>query len=399
MDGTPRLRISGPLVAYVDGFWQELLSRGYTYFSARNQLRVMSHLSRWLDGLGLEPSDMTSSRLDEFLVARRKAGYTCWVSRKGLRPLLEHLEDAGVVAEVPEQSYHTAQDTLLAEYGHYLLVDRGLMAGVVRWYQAVASRFLGCPRRLEVARIEARDVVSFILHEQRSLSRTEIAQSASALRCLLRFLHLRGELPHVLTGSVPSIAGWRGQSLPKHLPPKTVRKLSRGCDRRTHIGRRDFAVLLLLSRMGLRRGEVSALDLDDIDWENGELLVTGKGRRQARFPLPWEVGEAVASYVRRSRPRRASRAVFLGAKAPYCRLAPSAVTSIVYRACDAAGLPRVGAHRLRHTAATVMLRRGVPLQAVGEVLRHRHVDTTTIYAKVDRRSLRELARPWPEDAP
>ena len=167
------------------------------------------------------------------------------------------------------------------------------------------------------------------------------------------------------------------------------------CDRRTTIGRRDAAVLLLLVRVGLRAGEVAGLNLDDVDWREGVLIIPGKGGRQDRLPLPTEVGAALASYLRRRRRRTDCRSLFLASRAPYARLSRVAVTSIVHYACKRAGLPVVGAHRLRHTAATVMLRKGASLDDVSQVLRHQHRATTAIYAKVDYRRLRELAQPWP----
>ena len=171
--------------------------------------------------------------------------------------------------------------------------------------------------------------------------------------------------------------------------------LLRSCGRRNAVGRRDYALLMLLVRLGLRASEVVQLQLDDIDWLNGEILVRGKGRRCERLPLPPDVGEALAAYLRRGRPPGGSRALFLRAKAPHDGLRPTSITCIVYRAGDRAGLSRVGAHRLRHTAATEMLHAGAPLSEIAQVLRHRTATTTAIYAKVDRRQLRELAQPWP----
>jgi len=194
--------------------------------------------------------------------------------------------------------------------------------------------------------------------------------------------------------AVPSVADLRDRTLPRGLEPAAVRKMLASCDRRRTVGRRDYAILLLLSRLGLRRGEVAAIGLGDVDWRAGELLVRGKGSRQDVLPLPVDVGEAVVSYLRR-RPRCESPALFLRMTAPLRGLRPHAVGWIVREACTRAGLPRVGAHRLRHTAATEMLRKGASLAEIGQVLRHREQKTTAIYAKVDREALRALARPWP----
>jgi integrase/recombinase XerD len=200
-----------------------------------------------------------------------------------------------------------------------------------------------------------------------------------------------------LVWAVPAVADLRDRTLPRGLQPAAVKRLLASCDRRALVGRRDHAILLLLSRLGLRAGEVAAIGLDDIDWRSGLLLVSGKGARHDELPLPVDVGEAIVSYLRR-RPRCESRALFLGVTAPRTGLNRSTVGWVVRSACDRAGLRRVGAHRLRHTAATEMLRAGASLAEIGQVLRHREPKTTAIYAKVDRKALTPLARPWPAQA-
>ena len=215
-----------------------------------------------------------------------------------------------------------------------------------------------------------------------------------ALRSLLRYLHLSGLIDAPLVWAVPSVADLRDRTLPRGLEPAAIKKLLASCDRRTLIGRRDYAILLLLSRLGLRAGEVAAIELDDIDWRAGLLLVRGKGSRHDTLPLPVDVGEALVAYLRR-RPRCECRTVFLRVAAPREGMHRCTVAWVVRAACDRAGLPRVGAHRLRHTAASEMLRQGASLAEIGQVLRHREQKTTAIYAKVDRNALRALARPWP----
>ena len=217
-----------------------------------------------------------------------------------------------------------------------------------------------------------------------------------ALRSLLRYLHLAGLIEAPLVWAVPSVADLRDRTLPRGLEPAAVRRLLASCDRRTLVGRRDYAILLLLLRLGLRAGEVAAIALDDIDWRAGELLVrNGKGRRAERLPLPADVGAAIVSYLRR-RPRIEDRALFLRVVAPAGAIRGSAVSAIVRTACKRAGLPSVGSHALRHTAASEMLNAGATLQEIGEVLRHREQRTTARYAKVDRKTLGRLARPWPQ---
>jgi integrase/recombinase XerD len=216
-----------------------------------------------------------------------------------------------------------------------------------------------------------------------------------ALRSFLGFLHVDGVLPHSLTSAVPSVAGSRLAGLPKGLTSGQVRQLLGSCDQGTAVGRRDFAVLTMLVRLGLRAGELVALELADVDWHGGEIVVRGKGNRCERLPLPVDVGQAIVTYLQHGRPASECRRVFLRMRAPRGALSSGGVTSIVPGAARKAGLPPVAAHRLRHTVATEMLRAGAPLREIGQVLRHRSVLSTAIYAKVDHQALRQLARPWP----
>jgi integrase len=218
------------------------------------------------------------------------------------------------------------------------------------------------------------------------------------LRALLRYLYVEGLVPEALAGAVPSVAHWQLASLPKALGHGQVARLLRSCDRRTGVGRRDFAIITVLWRLGLRAGEVARLSLDDIDWTTGEVVVRGKRRREDRLPLPADVGEALVAWLRRGRPASGRREVFLRVRAPIVALSAGGVTAVVRQACRRAGMPLCGAHRLRHTAATELLRAGGSLAEVGQVLRHQESATTSLYAKVDRRALGAVVRPWPGEA-
>jgi site-specific recombinase XerD len=231
------------------------------------------------------------------------------------------------------------------------------------------------------------------------MARKRAQLMVSALRSFLRFLLQHGEIATDLAASVPAVAHWRLTSVPKHLSEEMVKSVLRSCDRNTVVGRRDYAILLLLARLGLRAGEVVNLELNDIDWRAGEIVVRGKGGVHDRLPLVQEVGEALAAYLRRGRPLLAeSRCVFLQVRAPRCGFrGPATVSTILARALQRAGLdpPEKGAHLLRHSLATGMLHRGATMAEIAEVLRHRSARTTEIYAKVDIASLRALAQPWP----
>jgi site-specific recombinase XerD len=389
-----RIRIRGPLAVHVDGLWCDLTAQGYAPLSIANLGRVMAHLSGWLEREQLAPIELKEKQVDRFLRHRRRTGYTGWRSKRGLEPILAHLRKVGVVppAETPF-IVPTMVDAIVDRYVEYVRRERALSAPTVAFYERIALEFLG--ERGDAGALSAVDVSSFVLKEARTCSVGFVKLKVTALRSLLRYLCMHGDISVDLAASVPPVAGWRLATLPKGLQPDQVKQLLAGCDRRTHVGRRQFAVLLLMVRLGLRAGEVAGLELDDIDWMRGEVIIRGKGRRLDRLPLPADVGAALAAYTRRSRPRTMSRRLFVRVRAPLGGLSSGAVKAIITAACARAGLASVGAHRLRHTAATEMLRGGASLSDIAQVLRHQQVDTTAIYAKVDRLALRTLAQPWP----
>jgi integrase len=398
MGDPSRIRVRGPLEPYAAGFGIELGRLGYTPLSAANQLWLMAHLSRWLAAHRLGAAELTPARVSGFLVARRAAGYTQWCSAQGLAPLLGYLREAGAAPRPVAPVAVTPTEALLERYRGYLLGERGLTAATVRGYVDRVRPFVAAhvgSDGLGLGGLTAAQVSGYVLGAVRERGPGSAKLLVTALRSLLRFLHVAGEIPTALASAVPSAAGWRLAGLPQALEDGALRALLAGCDRTTATGRRDFAVLTLLVRLGLRAGEVAALRLDDIDWRAGEILVRGKSDRQERLPLPDDVGQAVVAYLH-DRPRvERCRAVFVAARAPHRGVTSAAVTKLVERAGRRAGLGPVAAHRLRHTAATQTLRAGAPLSEIGQLLRHRSAQSTAIYAKVDRDALRGLARPWP----
>jgi site-specific recombinase XerD len=393
--------VCGPLARYVEGFWEELAEQGYTPLSAANQLRLMAHLSRWLEAEGLDAGALSTEVMEQFLVVRRSAGYTCWLSERGMGPLLVHLRRLGVSPAPVSVVTADPVQVLVSEFVAYLRAERGLAPSTIGHYEMVARRFLSTRTtegRLDLAGLKTRDVTAFVTSECTGRSVGVAKNLVSDLRALLRFLHLTGRTEFSLAPAVPAVAGWRGSALPRALGRDEVTALLKSCDRRRRIGRRDYAVLTLLVRLGLRAGEVARLRLEDLDWDQGEILVRGKGGRLERLPLPVDVGEAVVAYLRRGRGDSRCRELFLRARAPEGALSPGAVTAIVHQACLRAGVSPVGAHALRHSAATEMLRNGVPIAEIAQVLRHASTSTTAIYAKVDRNALRLLTEPWPGEA-
>ena len=397
-----RVRVDGPLAPFAAGFAAELERVGYTRNAAALQLLLMAQLSGWLAQERLTASALTPGRVEAFAAARRTAGCGTHRSAKALAPLLVYLHRLGVVAAVAEAEV-TAVEALLARYRVFLTVERGLTAGTARGYLDAVRPFL--EGRLDAAgglalrELTAADVLAFVLAACPGRRHGSAKLIVTGLRSLLGFLHVEGLVARPLSAAVPSVAGWRLAGLPRALAPGQARQLLASCDRETAAGLRDFAILTLLVRLGLRRGEVAGLALDDLDWRAGELIVRGKGSRLERLPLPADVGEAIAAYLHDGRPTGVEgRPVFVRVKAPRRALTPGGVTQVVVAAARRAGLPPITAHRLRHTAATELLQAGAPLIEIGQLLRHRSELTTAIYAKVDVAALRELARPWPGGA-
>lgn len=392
--------VRGPLEPYAVGFVEELLRQGYTRSGAEQHVCFIAHLDRWLSVAELGLGDLSGPVAERYLAERRAAGYVQYRSGKALAPLRDYLTPLGVLP-VPTVAPAGPVEELLGRYRDYLLVERGLTAGTVRGYVDCVRPFIVTRVRgevLDLAGMTTADVTGFVLATCPGRAVGSAKLIICALRSLLRWLHLTGMVPASLTTEVPSVAGWRLSGLPKGLEPDQLRRLLASCDRRTPTGRRDYAIMLLLARLGLRAGEVARLGLDDIDWRRGELSVLGKGNRAEQLPLPADVGAAITAYLRRGRPTTAQgRSVFVRVHAPHRALTTGGVTMVVFDAAQRAGLGKIYAHRLRHTAATAMLRAGSPLAEVGQVLRHRSPLTTSIYAKVDRDALAVLARPWPDD--
>ncbi len=395
---------AGPLGPHMDLFASRLSKRGYAKGTIQKQLRVVADLSHWLEEQGLRVDDLDEESLSRFgeQNPRRREGVR---KPPAVSPiLLEHLREVGAVAPSGPSPPDSALDCALHDFSQYLARQRSLSQKTISNYRRVIRDFLSQrfgSGPIIAGELSAADVRQFVLRRAQAGGGGNVRGVASALRNFLRCLRLHGEIDTDLTAAVPALAT-RPTRLPESLEPEQTRQLLASCDLRCAQGLRDSAILLLLARLGLRAGEVVAIRLSDLDWNLGELTVRGKGMRCDRLPMLQDVGEALVAYLRHGRPRCSSPQVFVRLQAPYRGLADGAsVASIVRRALRRAGLdPRhKGAHLLRHTLATAMLRRGATLRQIAQILRHRNTQTTEIYARVDLDGLRDLAQPWPGGCP
>jgi integrase/recombinase XerD len=396
MSGTRRK--PGELGPHMEGFQSRLLLAGYTPDTTRNMLKVVGQLGRWLAVQGLTVADFDEDMVAVFVAARRAAGYRQVQYRGVFIALLSFLREEGVVpAVVPAAP--SVLEALVQQYRRWLIDERDLAAATVLRYENLARRFLISSdedtKLIDLDTLRGTQVSAFMLAESRRVSLGSARGRVAELRSLLRYLYLFELIGLNLAVSVPSVAGWRDAGLPISVSVADVENMVASCDCSLTTGRRDRAILLLLARLGLRSIEVARLELDDVDWRAGEIVVRGKARRRDRLPLPVDVGEALVSYLRDGRPVSPHRQLFVTERAPRRPIPAALVGDVVRRASRRTGSPVVRAHRLRHALATDLLKKGASLVDISQVLRHRDLATTAIYAKVDLVSLRSVAQPWP----
>ena len=394
----------GPVGPHLQSFAAFVSQQGYCRLAGWVKVRLVATFSRWLSRRRIPLKELTERHVTAFLSDRRKrrVGLHCG-DRKTMALLLHHLRGANLVAASPQASPAGQTDLMTADYEKFLVGERSLAPSTAGRYVKAVRRFLSRSfpdGKIHLKMLRTQNVTDFIVHDTSGHAGGTVQATASALRIFLRFQFQKGRIPTNLAAAVPSVPRRRGK-LPWYLEAREVEKVLESCDRRRKMGRRDYAMLLLLARLGLRAGEVARLTLDEIDWRAGELLVRGKGARVDRLPLPHDVGQALADYLQKGRPACSSRCLFIKCKAPlegFTRR--SSVGCVVHAALKRAHLnpPHKGAHILRHSLATGMLRNGASLGQIGQVLRHQQPQTTEIYAKVDFNALRTLALPWPEGA-
>lgn len=393
--------IDGPLSSMLESYADFLNEEGYSHESFLSKTRFVIGFSRWLQRKHIELQEVTLSVGDSFLRDRRSM-------RSGdpttLRQFLSWMHNQGFIsAQALELHEKSSVDLLVNEYSGYLLNERGLAGTSVAAYSAIAHRFLlrTCPRgRFDLKALTARRIRDFAVRDARRFRTSKAASLlTSVIRSLLRFAHYRGYIEQSLVAAVPAVAQWSMASIPRALPLESVRRvLTQSRLRSTPCGLRDHAILLVLARLGLRARDVMLLELEDIDWTNACIHVSGEGRQERPVPLPHDVGEAIAAYLRDGRPASSCRHVFLRTRAPWRGVARSdSISVIINRALKRARVESAtrGAHQFRHSLATNMLRRGASLTEIAQVLRHRDPNTTRLYATVDLEALREVALPWP----
>jgi site-specific recombinase XerD len=391
----------GPLAAYLDQFAGLLDGQGFELHGLGQQVRAAARFSRWLQLHQVSAEALTDEHARCFLDDPAEQGFVRQGAAAALRRLLDLLRQLEVCGAAPAPSAPTPVQRTIAAYGVYLQKELGLSAKTVVQYCSFAVAFLSehfGSGPVDLARLRGRDVIQFVLQQAARLSPARAKAATIALRSFLRYVRYCGGTQYDLAGTVPTVANWSMTAIPRAIAPDHLRAVLASCRGDTPIGRRDYAILMLLARLGLRSSEIVSLTLDSIDWEASSIAVVGKADHAAVLPLPAEVGEAIAQYLQSGRPICTCRALFLRATAPIRGLgAGQTIGTIVAAAISRAGVKTRyrGAHQFRHALATDMLRQGATLTEIGSLLRHQHPKTTGIYAKVDFDALRPLGLPWP----
>jgi integrase/recombinase XerD len=393
----------GPVASYIVPFAEWLGDRGYGLVSMRNQVLMAAGFSKWLGQKGIELSDISGDHPGRYLLDRAqrpKLG-----DDAALRHLLAFLRSQNAIAEEIEVDHSPSPvEQHVQAYQRYLQDVRALSRQTIINYRPVVRDFINfrfTDGVVSLAQLRAVDVTDFVQKRVSRLNMRRAKIMTTALRSFLSYARYRGDIISDLAAAVPVVANWSLSSIPRAIGRAEVARLLASIDRDTPVGCRDYAMILALARLGLRSSEVVSLELNDVDWVAGQIHVRGKAGQRNDLPLPADVGEAIADYLRKSRPRNSSRRVFLRDKAPIRGfVGPCGLGSVIRRSLKRAGInpPTKGTHQFRHGLASEMLRGGASLAEIGEVLGHRHVQTTAIYAKVDINALRTLALPWPGEA-
>jgi site-specific recombinase XerD len=399
-----RLRLyEGPLGPYIDAYAAEMRSQGYAQHTAEVHIRLVADFSRWLAGCRISAQEITPEHFQSYLRARGRYQRSALEALATFNRLSSLLCRQGVILE-PASPMATPVDQLQSAFRLYLRQERALALATQAYYLRFSGEFLTeryGSGKVDLSRLRAADITGFVQRRASTFQSRRVQLMTTALRSFLRFARYRGDISSDLAACVPAVANWRLSTIPRAIPPSQVELVLSSVNRKAAVGQRDYAILLLLARLGLRASEITTLTLEDLDWQDGLVTVRGKGGRYSQLPLPVDVGKAIADYLKYGRPQASSRCVFLRSKAPVVSFkGPSAIACVVRHALARAGIdsPRKGSHQFRHGLACQMLRQGASLIEIGELLRHRSPQTTAIYAKVDLASLATLALSWPGGA-
>lgn len=391
-------RRGGSAAPLLDGFAAALTTQGHSSETRRRCVSTAAHLAEWATDRSVGVAEFDEAVVARFMrcVARwrwRGRRRRCERERRYALRFLQHLRDVGVARAAPGRS----RSALLTEYDAWMREHRGLSASTIshslRVVDALLASVTGDPAKLDVGGVRR-----FVFDYIRQHAPASAGLVTTNVRCFLRFLIARGRCPTELVEAVPKVPTWRLARLPRYLPDEDIERIVAATDRESPTARRDRSMLLLLARLGLRASDVIALRLGDIDWEEGRVRVAGKSRRETALPLPQDVGDAILRYLEAERPSAATDRIFLTVCAPIRPITSSGLHDVLVRAIERAGVqsPSLGTHVLRYSLATRLLRQGATLDAIGAVLRHRDVESTALYAKVDFRLLRQIAQPWPD---
>jgi site-specific recombinase XerD len=391
---------TGPLVPHLNAFAAVLSGQGYSRLTTKVKIRVISKFSQWLQKRHLVIEELNESCINKFIRYRKKGNLMRSGDELALEQFIAFLREEGILSAFAPEIKVSDIQRVENNFAQYLQQERGLSQATIDNYLPTIRRFLTeCFRKRKIIfkKLCARDISKFVLCYAHTMSQGRAKTMVNALRSFFRFLHQRGEIAIDLAAAVPTVARWQFSEIPKFLQPEQVKHILESWDRSTGTGKRNYAILLLMSRLGLRAGEIVHMELDDILWETGELIVKGKSSRDEKLPLPHDVGQAIATYLRDIRPPCSSRRLFIRMVAPLRGFSSSVtVCTIVRDSLARAGINTEfkGAHLFRHTLATNMLRGGANIAEIGEILRHQDPNATEIYTKVDFESLRAIAQPW-----
>ena len=392
---------TGPLVPYLEGFSNHLIKQQYRPKCITLKIRTIAKFSQWLQTHNISVPRVTYEHIQQFFQGGNYKDALKCGKVTTLSQLLVFLQEIDVCQKNEQPIRQTHIQQVIDSFGQYLRDDKGLSHKTFVQYAPTIECFLTrcfANERVKLASLTGQDVVDFVQHQGTYLGIARMKVTTNALRCFFRYAVYHDNINSSMIDSVPTVASWSMTDIPKAISQEHIQAVLASCDRDTSMGRRDYAIFMLLVHLGLRSNEIVSLTLDSIDWDLGSITVAGKCGHITDLPLPEEVAEAIADYLRNGRPACDDRDLFLRALAPIRKLgAPQTIATIVYAAVKRAGIntPTHGSHQFRHALACNMLRLGASLTEIGSILRHQHFKTTNIYAKVDLNALKSLSMPWP----